>query len=198
MNVYKDMRKKRMLRAEKEIQDAYRNLDQMLGRTNLSDQISDKTEIVKPTNPTLESITKTDFIYDVPKGMPVYQDENALSPKLAENLANSSKSISESGIAAYREMEAADREITQKALDILSTMQAREDISPELRMHIGDQITQIINTRNLNLDKIRVGISSVVDQHQAIIVLLGLLATGGAAVVMLLVKLIDSIYGKKR
>ena len=198
MNVYKDMRKKRTLRAEKEIQDAYRNLDQMLGRTNLSDQISDKTEIVKPTNPTLESITKTDFIYDVPKGMPVYQDENALSPKLAENLANSSKSISESGIAAYREMEAADREITQKALDILSTMQAREDISPELRMHIGDQITQIINTRNLNLDKIRVGISSVVDQHQAIIVLLGLLATGGAAVVMLLVKLIDSIYGKKR
>ncbi|MFR4621287.1 MAG: hypothetical protein ACLT8G_05265 [Lachnospiraceae bacterium] len=198
MNVYKDMRKKRRLRAEKEIQDAYRNLDQMLGRTNLSDQISDKTEIVKPTNPTLESITKTDFIYDVPKGMPVYQDENALSPKLAENLANSSKSISESGIAAYREMEAADREITQKALDILSTMQAREDISPELRMHIGDQITQIINTRNLNLDKIRVGISSVVDQHQAIIVLLGLLATGGAAVVMLLVKLIDSIYGKKR
>lgn len=192
------MRKKRRLRAEKEIQDAYRNLDQMLGRTNLSDQISDKTEIVKPTNPTLESITKTDFIYDVPKGMPVYQDENALSPKLAENLANSSKSISESGIAAYREMEAADREITQKALDILSTMQAREDISPELRMHIGDQITQIINTRNLNLDKIRVGISSVVDQHQAIIVLLGLLATGGAAVVMLLVKLIDSIYGKKR
>ena len=188
MNVYKDMRKKRRLRAEKEIQDAYRNLDQMLGRTNLSDQISDKTEIVKPTNPTLESITKTDFIYDVPKGMPVYQDENALSPKLAENLANSSKSISESGIAAYREMEAADREITQKALDILSTMQAREDISPELRMHIGDQITQIINTRNLNLDKIRVGISSVVDQHQAIIVLLGLLATGGAAVVMLLVK----------
>ena len=198
MNVYKDMRKKRRLRAEKEIQDAYRNLDQMLGRTNLSDQISDKTEIVKPTNPTLESITKTDFIYDVPKGMPVYQDENALSPKLAENLANSSKSISESGIAAYREMEAADREITQKALDILSTMQAREDITPELRMHIGDQITQIINTRNLNLDKIRVGISSVVDQHQAIIVLLGLLATGGAAVVMLLVKLIDSIYGKKR
>ncbi|WP_337641736.1 hypothetical protein [Anthropogastromicrobium sp.] len=198
MNVYKDMRKKRRLRAEKEIQDAYRNLDQMLGRTNLSDQISDKTEIAKPTNPTLESITKTDFIYDVPKGMPVYQDENALSPKLAENLANSSKSISESGIAAYREMEAADREITQKALDILSTMQAREDISPELRMHIGDQITQIINTRNLNLDKIRVGISSVVDQHQAIIVLLGLLATGGAAVVMLLVKLIDSIYGKKR
>ena len=198
MNVYKDMRKKRRLRAEKEIQDAYRNLDQMLGRTNLSDQISDKTEIVKPTNPTLESITKTDFIYDVPKGMPVYQDENALSPKLAENLANSSKSISESGIAAYREMEAADREITQKALDILSTMQAREDISPELRMHIGDQITQIINTRNLNLDKIRVGISSVVDQRQAIIVLLGLLATGGAAVVMLLVKLIDSIYGKKR
>lgn len=192
------MRKKRRLRAEKEIQDAYRNLDQMLGRTNLSDQISDKTEIAKPTNPTLESITKTDFIYDVPKGMPVYQDENALSPKLAENLANSSKSISESGIAAYREMEAADREITQKALDILSTMQAREDISPELRMHIGDQITQIINTRNLNLDKIRVGISSVVDQHQAIIVLLGLLATGGAAVVMLLVKLIDSIYGKKR
>ena len=144
MNVYKDMRKKRRLRAEKEIQDAYRNLDQMLGRTNLSDQISDKTEIVKPTNPTLESITKTDFIYDVPKGMPVYQDENALSPKLAENQANSSKSISESGIAAYREMEAADREITQKALDILSTMQAREDISPELRMHIGDQITQII------------------------------------------------------
>lgn len=198
MNVYKDTRKKRRLRAEKEIQDAYRNLDQMLGRTNLSDQISDKTEIAKPTNPTLESITKTDFIYDVPKGMPVYQDENALSPKLAENLANSSKSISESGIAAYREMEAADREITQKALDILSTMQAREDISPELRMHIGDQITQIINTRNLNLDKIRVGISSVVDQHQAIIVLLGLLATGGAAVVMLLVKLIDSIYGKKR
>lgn len=198
MNVYKDMRKKRRLRAEKEIQDAYRNLDQMLGRTNLSDQISDKTEIAKPTNPTLESITKTDFIYDVPKGMPIYQDENALSPKLAENLANSSKSISESGIAAYREMEAADREITQKALDILSTMQAREDISPELRMHIGDQITQIINTRNLNLDKIRVGISSVVDQHQAIIVLLGLLATGGAAVVMLLLKLIDSIYGKKR
>lgn len=198
MNVYKDTRKKRRLRAEKEIQDAYRNLDQVLGRTNLSDQISDKTEIAKPTNPTLESITKTDFIYDVPKGMPVYQDENALSPKLAENLANSSKSISESGIAAYREMEAADREITQKALDILSTMQAREDISPELRMHIGDQITQIINTRNLNLDKIRVGISSVVDQHQAIIVLLGLLATGGAAVVMLLVKLIDSIYGKKR
>lgn len=40
--------------------------------------------------------------------------------------------------------------------------------------------------------------SSVVDQHQAIIVLLGLLATGGAAVVMLLLKLIDSIYGKKR
>lgn len=198
MNVYKDIMKKRRLRAEKEIQDAYRNLDQMFGRTNLSDQISDKTEIAKPTNPTLESITKTDFIYDVPKGMPVYQDENALSPKLAENLANSSKSISESGIAAYREMEAADREITQKALDILSTMQAREDISPELRMHIGDQITQIINTRNLNLDKIRVGISSVVDQHQAIIVLLGLLATGGAAVVMLLVKLIDSIYGKKR
>ena len=198
MNVYKDMRKKRRLRAEKEIQDAYRNLDQMLGRTNLSDQISDETEIAKPTNPTLESITKTDFIYDVPKGMSVYQDENALSPKLAENLANSSKSISESGIAAYREMEAADREITQKALDILSTMQAREDISPELRMHIGDQITQIINTRNLNSDKIRVGISSVVDQHQAIIVLLGLLATGGAAVVMLLVKLIDSIYGKKR
>lgn len=198
MNVYKDIMKKRRLRAEKEIQDAYRNLDQMFERTNLSDQISDKTEIAKPTNPTLESITKTDFIYDVPKGMPVYQDENALSPKLAENLANSSKSISESGIAAYREMEAADREITQKALDILSTMQAREDISPELRMHIGDQITQIINTRNLNLDKIRVGISSVVDQHQAIIVLLGLLATGGAAVVMLLVKLIDSIYGKKR
>lgn len=114
MNVYKDMRKKRRLRAEKEIQDAYRNLDQMLGRTNLSDQISDKTEIVKPTNPTLESITKTDFIYDVPKGMPVYQDENALSPKLAENLANSSKSISESGIAAYREMEAADRELLRK------------------------------------------------------------------------------------
>ena len=198
MNVYKDIRKKRRLRSEKKIQDACRRLDQMLGRTNLSDQISDKTEIAKPTNPTLESITKTDFIYDVPKGMPVYQDENALSPKLAENLANSSKSISESGIAAYREMEAADREITQKALDILSTMQAREDISPELRMHIGDQITQIINTRNLNLDKIRVGISSVVDQHQAIIVLLGLLATGGAAVVMLLVKLIDSIYDKKR
>ena len=61
MNVYKDIRKKRRLRAEKEIQDAYRNLDQMLGRTNLSDQISDKTEIAKPTNPTLESITKTDF-----------------------------------------------------------------------------------------------------------------------------------------
>lgn len=198
MNVYKDMRKKRRLRAEKEIQDAYRNLDQMLGRTNLSDQISDKTEIAKPTNPTLESITKTDFIYDVPKGMPVYQDENALSPKLAENLANSSKSISESGIAAYREMAAADSEITQKALDVLTTMQAREDITPELRMHIGDQITQIISTRSLNLDKIRFGISSVVDQHQAIIVLLGLLATGGAAVVMLLLKLIDSIYGKKR
>lgn len=192
------MRKKRRLRAEKEIQDAYRNLDQMLGRTNLSDQISDKTEIAKPTNPTLESITKTDFIYDVPKGMPVYQDENALSPKLAENLANSSKSISESGIAAYREMAAADSEITQKALDVLTTMQAREDITPELRMHIGDQITQIISTRSLNLDKIRFGISSVVDQHQAIIVLLGLLATGGAAVVMLLLKLIDSIYGKKR
>ena len=198
MNVYKDMRKKRRLRAEKEIQDAYRNLDQMLGRTNLSDQISDKTEIAKPTNPTLESITKTDFIYDVPKGMPVYQDENALSPKLAENLANSSKSISECGIAAYREMAAADSEITQKALDVLTTMQAREDITPELRMHIGDQITQIISTRSLNLDKIRFGISSVVDQHQAIIVLLGLLATGGAAVVMLLLKLIDSIYGKKR
>ena len=32
MNVYKDMRKKRRLRAEKEIQDAYRNLDQMLGQ----------------------------------------------------------------------------------------------------------------------------------------------------------------------
>ena len=198
MNVYKDMKKKRRLRAEKEIQDAYRNLDQMLGRTNLSDQISDKTEIAKPTNPTLESITKTDFIYDVPKGMPVYQDENALSPKLAENLANSSKSISESGIVAYREMVAADSEITQKALDILSTMQAREDISPELRMHIGDQITQIINTRNLNSDKIRVGISSVVDQHQAIIVLLGLLATGGAALVVMFVKLIESIHGKKR
>lgn len=198
MNVYKDMRKKRRLRAEKEIQDAYRNLDQMLGRTNLSDQISDKTEIAKPTNPTLESITKTDFIYDVPKGMPVYQDENALSPKLAENLANSSKSISECGIAAYREMAAADSELTQKALDVLTTMQAREDITPELRMHIGDQITQIISTRSLNLDKIRFGISSVVDQHQAIIVLLGLLATGGAAVVMLLLKLIDSIYGKKR
>ena len=29
MNVYKDMRKKRRLRAEKEIQDAYRNLDQI-------------------------------------------------------------------------------------------------------------------------------------------------------------------------
>ena len=198
MNVYTDMKKKRRLRAEKEIQDAYRNLDQMLGRTNLSDQISDKTEIAKPTNPTLESITKTDFIYDVPKGMPVYQDENALSPKLAENLANSSKSISESGIVAYREMVAADSEITQKALDILSTMQAREDISPELRMHIGDQITQIINTRNLNSDKIRVGISSVVDQHQAIIVLLGLLATGGAALVVMFVKLIESIHGKKR
>lgn len=198
MNVYKDIRKKRRLRAEKEIQDAYRNLDQMLGRTNLSDQISDKTEITKPTNRTLESVAKTDFTCDVPKWMPIYQDENALSPKLAENLANSSKSISESGIAAYREMEAADREITQKALDILSTMQAREDISPELRMHIGDQITQIINIRTLNSDKIRVGISSVVDQHQALIVLLGLLATGGAAVVMLLVKLIDSIYGKKR
>lgn len=198
MNVYKDIRKKRRLRSEKKIQDACIRLDQMLGRTNLSDQISDKTEITKPTNRTLESVSKADFTYDVPKGMPIYQDENALSPKLAENLANSSKSISESGIAAYREMEAADREITQKALDILSTMQAREDISPELRMHIGDQITQIINTRNLNLDKIRVGISSVVDQHQAIIVLLGLLATGGAAVVMLLLKLIDSIYGKKR
>lgn len=198
MNVYKDMRKKRRLRAEKEIQDAYRNLDQMLGRTNLSDQISDKTEIAKPTNPTLESITKTDFIYDVPKGMPVYQDENALSPKLAENLANSSKSISECGIAAYREMAAADSEITQKALDVLTTMQAREDITPELRMHIGDQITQIISTRSLNLDKIRFGISSVVDQHQAIIVLLGLLATGGAALVVMFVKLIESIHGKKR
>lgn len=192
------MRKKRRLRAEKEIQDAYRNLDQMLGRTNLSDQISDKTEIAKPTNPTLESITKTDFIYDVPKGMPVYQDENALSPKLAENLANSSKSISECGIAAYREMAAADSEITQKALDVLTTMQAREDITPELRMHIGDQITQIISTRSLNLDKIRFGISSVVDQHQAIIVLLGLLATGGAALVVMFVKLIESIHGKKR
>lgn len=192
------MRKKRRLRAEKEIQDAYRNLDQMLGRTNLSDQISDKTEIAKPTNPTLESVSKADFTYDVPKGMPIYQDENALSPKLAENLANSSKSISECGIAAYREMAAADSEITQKALDVLTTMQAREDITPELRMHIGDQITQIISTRSLNLDKIRFGISSVVDQHQAIIVLLGLLATGGAAVVMLLLKLIDSIYGKKR
>ena len=188
----------RRLRAEKEIQDAYRNLDQMLGRTNLSDQISDKTEIAKPTNPTLESVSKADFTYDVPKGMPIYQDENALSPKLAENLANSSKSISECGIAAYREMAAADSEITQKALDVLTTMQAREDITPELRMHIGDQITQIISTRSLNLDKIRFGISSVVDQHQAIIVLLGLLATGGAAVVMLLLKLIDSIYGKKR
>lgn len=198
MNVYKDIRKKRRLRAEKEIQDAYRNLDQMLGRTNLSDQISDKTEITKPTNRTLESVAKTDFTCDVPKRMPIYQDENALSPKLAENLANSSKSISECGIAAYREMAAADSEITQKALDILTTMQAREDITPELRMHIGDQIMQIINTRTLNSDKIRVGISSVVDQHQAIIVLLGLLATGGAAVVMLLVKLIDSIYGKKR
>ena len=95
-------------------------------------------------------------------------------------------------------MAAADSEITQKALDVLTTMQAREDITPELRMHIGDQITQIISTRSLNLDKIRFGISSVVDQHQAIIVLLGLLATGGAAVVMLLLKLIDSIYGKKR
>ena len=170
----------------------------MLGRTNLSDQISDKTEITKPTNRTLESVSKADFTYDVPKGMPIYQDENALSPKLAENLANSSKSISECGIAAYREMAAADSEITQKALDVLTTMQAREDITPELRMHIGDQITQIISTRSLNLDKIRFGISSVVDQHQAIIVLLGLLATGGAAVVMLLLKLIDSIYGKKR
>ena len=198
MNVYKDMKKKRRFRAEKEIQDAYRNLDQMLGRTNLSDQISDKTEIAKPTNPTLESVTKTNFIYDAPNRILIDQDENTLSSKLAENLANSSKSISECGIVAYREMAAADSEITQKALDILSTMQAREDISPELRMHIGDQITQIINTRNLNSDKIRVGISSVVDQHQAIIVLLGLLATGGAAVVMLLVKLIESIYGKKR
>lgn len=198
MNVYKDIRKKRRLRVEKEIQDAYRNLDQMLGRTNLSDQISDKTEITKPTNRTLESVAKTDFTCDVPKWMPIYQDENALSPKLAENLANSSKSISECGIAAYREMAAADSDITQKALDVLTTMQAREDITPELRMHIGDQITQIINTRILNSDKIRVGISSVVDQHQALIVLLGLLATGGAAVVVLLVKLIDSIYGKKR
>lgn len=198
MNVYKDIRKKRRLRSEKKIQDACRRLDQMLGRTNLSDQISDKTEITKPTNRTLESVSKADFTYDVPKGMPIYQDENALSPKLAENLANSSKSISECGIAAYREMAAADSEITQKALDVLTTMQAREDITPELRMHIGDQITQIISTRSLNLDKIRFGISSVVDQHQAIIVLLGLLATGGAAVVMLLLKLIDSIYGKKR
>ena len=198
MNVYKDMKKKRRFRAEKEIQDAYRNLDQMLGRTNLSDQISDKTEIAKPTNPTLESVTKTNFIYDAPNRILIDQDENTLSPKLAENLANSSKSISESGIVAYREMAAADSEITQKALDILSTMQAREDISPELRIHIGDQITQIINTRNLNSDKIRVGISSVVDQHQAIIVLLGLLTTGGAALVVMFVKLIESIYGKKR
>ena len=69
MNVYKDIRKKRRLRSEKKIQDACRRLDQMLGRTNLSDQISDKTEITKPTNRTLESVSKADFTYDVPKGL---------------------------------------------------------------------------------------------------------------------------------
>lgn len=73
---------------------------------------------------------REESVFDrVPNIMPALNNENTLSPELAENFADNSKSIFESEISAYNAITEADSEVTQKALNILSEIQAHEGVT---------------------------------------------------------------------
>ena len=87
---------------------------------------------------------REESVFDrVPNIIPALNNENTLSPELAENFADNSKNIFESEISAYNAITEADSEVTQKALNILSEIQAREDATENERVRIGEQVTQI-------------------------------------------------------
>ena len=139
---------------------------------------------------------KEESVFDrVPDSMPAFNNENTLSPELVENFADNSKSIFESEISAYNAIEASDSEVTQKALDILFEIQAREDATENERVRIGEQITQITTEYGRRNEQRRNQINAAAGRQHSFLAYLGLLTTGGVVTVL---AVIGSNFRKRR
>lgn len=123
----------------------------------------------------------------IPDSMPALNNENTLSPELAENFANNSKSIFESEISAYNAIAASDSEVTQKALDILFEIQAREDATENERVRIGEQVTQITTEYGRRNEQRRNQISVSAGRQHSFLAYLGLLTTGGVVTALFVI-----------
>ena len=139
---------------------------------------------------------REESVFDrVPNSMPALNNENTLSPELAENFANNSKSIFESEISAYNAITTSDSEVTQKALDILFKIQDHEDVSENERVHIGEQVTQITTEYGRRNEQRRNQINAAAGRQHSFLAYLGLLTTGGVVTVL---AVIGSNFHKRR
>lgn len=139
---------------------------------------------------------REESVFDrVPNIMPALNNENTLSPELAENFADNSKSIFESEISAYNAITEADSEVTQKALNILSEIQAHEGVTENERVRTGEQVTQITTEYGRRNEQRRKQISASAGRQHSFLAYLGLLTTGGVVTAL---AVIGSNFRKKR